>query len=110
MKKKTIKLKKRYGGLLLIFCFANTINTNPQNAPDSLDNKPVTEYIEATEIMTCEQSPAIDTILGGELYDENLKLIPSMVNIYDLPYSRKTHYPNYKRLALNTGVLYGRDL
>lgn len=35
------------------------------------------------------------------------KRIASKINIYDMPYSRNASYPNWKRLRLNTGVLYG---
>lgn len=53
------------------------------------------------------QAFRIDTAFANRSYAEHFKLIPSRVNIYDMPYSLRDNYPNYKRLALNTGVLFG---
>lgn len=56
---------------------------------------------------TIIQSFEIDTAFSNKVYRENFKLIPSKINIYDVPYSVKDNFPNYKRLAINTAVLYG---
>ncbi|MDR2954618.1 MAG: DUF3943 domain-containing protein [Prevotella sp.] len=53
------------------------------------------------------QSFRIDTALSENAYKKNFKQTPSKVNIYDVPYSVAANYPNYRKLALNTGVLYG---
>ena len=49
----------------------------------------------------------ISPVFSESVYKTSFKLVPSKVNIYDMPYSMTANYPNYKRLALNTGVLYG---
>lgn len=36
--------------------------------------------------------------------------ITSKINIYDMPYSKKTSYKNWKRLWLNTGALYSAGI
>lgn len=54
-------------------------------------------------------SPEVPNIDFSNLNDY-IALAPSPkqrnINIYDLPYSTTANYPNYKRLAINTGVLY----
>ncbi len=56
------------------------------------------------------KSFTIDSIFSNRIYKENFKLVPFKINIYDMPYSINASYPNYKRLALNTGVLYGAGI
>lgn len=53
------------------------------------------------------ESLKINTALFDDIYKENFKLIPSKVNIYDMPYSMTANYPNYKGLAINSSVLFG---
>ena len=67
---------------------------------DSAFNQP--DSIIGTTIPTV---PSIDT----EALHRQFAAMPHPrrnVNIYDLPYSTTANYPDYKRLAINTGALY----
>lgn len=96
--------------LLLLVC---TLNAGAQNESDTLDIRPDMPYIKIEMDTLYPTSPItaqtinIDTAFSYRVYKENFKFSPNKVNIYDAPYSMTANYPNYKRLALNTGVLYG---
>lgn len=95
---------RRLLSLLLLFIYITSLGA--QSKLDTLDNR--IKAIALTKIPAIEaQSFEIDTTFANRVYKENFKIIPSKVNLYDLPYSITDNYPNYKRLALNTGVLYG---
>ncbi len=49
---------------------------------------------------------AYDAVARSEM----IKRISDRINIYDMPYSRTAHYPNYRRLWHNTGVLCGAGI
>lgn len=49
----------------------------------------------------------IDKRYALAINTDNFKLNTASINIYDMPYSRTANYPNYGRLGLNTGVLFG---
>lgn len=92
--------------LLLLLLLVYILNIGAQDMPDISDintGKDTLRTVSSRVIYSFK----IDTALSRRVYKENFKLIPSKVNIYDMPYSTTANYPNYKRLALNTGVLYG---
>lgn len=91
---------------ILLFLLAYVLNIRAQNGLDSLDWKIGSDTLRTVSPVMV-QSLRIDKALTDNIHKENFKLVPSKVNIYDLPYSMTANYPNYKRLALNTGVLYG---
>lgn len=91
---------------ILLFLLAYVLNIRAQNGLDSLDWKIGSDTLRTVSPVML-QSLRIDKALTDNIHKENFKLVPSKVNIYDLPYSMTANYPNYKRLALNTGVLYG---
>lgn len=95
----------RYLFILLSFLICIS-SISAQNKTNILIRKIELDTLFATPSLS-EQSFRIDKTLSDNIYKENLKLVPSKVNIYDMPYSIKDNYPNYGRLALNTGVLYG---
>jgi len=92
--------------LLLLFFIAYIVNVRAQSGLDSLNRKMESDTMRTIPPFT-EQSLKINRSFTDSIYKENFKLIPSKVNVYDLPYSTRANYPNYKRLALNTGILYG---
>jgi len=102
------KKEKRFL-FILLFWLINTLNAGAQNMLDTLDMMIRRDTLRAIPSQTL-QSRDIDPVFSENLYKENFKLLPSKVNIYDMPYSVTGNYPNYKRLALNTGVLYGAGL
>jgi hypothetical protein len=96
--------------LLLLAC---ALSSSAQNERDEFDeccelSREVTEpdTLQATSALSVETF-RMNRTFTDSLYRDNFKLVPSKVNIYDMPYSITANYPNYKRLALNTGVLYG---
>ncbi|NDV97049.1 DUF3943 domain-containing protein [Dysgonomonas sp. 521] len=91
---------------ILLFLLAYVLNIRAQYGLDSLDWKIGSDTLRTIPPVMA-QSFKIDKALTDNIRNENFKLIPSKVNIYDLPYSMTANYPNYKRLALNSGVLYG---
>jgi hypothetical protein len=91
---------------ILLFLLAYVLNIRAQNGLDSLDWKIGSNTLRTVSPVMV-QSLRIDKALTDNIHKENFKMVPSKVNIYDLPYSMTANYPNYKRLALNTGVLYG---
>lgn len=92
--------------LSFFFLFLYVTSIAAQNKPDTLENVVKRYTLEAVSPINA-QSVKIDTALVNRYYRENFKFTPSKINLYDLPYSITDNYPNYKRLALNTGVLYG---
>jgi len=82
---------------ILLLC---ALNINAQTETDTLDISIKTEVdtIPALPPLSLETF-RIDTVFSNRIYTDNFKLVPSKVNIYDLPYSAKANYPNYKRLA-----------
>lgn len=86
--------KNRYFFIIVLF-FTYIIRTCTQNTIENsalitgTDTLPVITSLDATSFK-------IDTVFSNRIYKENSKLIPSSVNIYDLPYSIKGYYPNYK--------------
>lgn len=101
----TGKQGKRYFFILLILVYALGINAQNDKAI-SADIKIESDTLRSIPCVEI-QSFEINTAYSDSVYRENFKLVPSKINIYEMPYSRKANYPNYKRLALNTGVLYG---
>lgn len=93
---------------LLLIC---VLNTWAQNNESEIQNiKSHADTLLAQSGSSVEDAFSINKDFTNKIYKENFKLVPSKVNIYDLPYSTKGNYPNYRRLALNTGVLYGAGL
>ncbi|WP_051697716.1 DUF3943 domain-containing protein [Prevotella sp. 10(H)] len=91
--------------LLLLFVFT----LNAQNKPDTIIGEVKHDTVRTISPLT-EKSFQIDKAFADNVHKENFKLVPSKINIYDMPYSMTANYPNYKRLALNTGVLGGAGL
>lgn len=56
---------------------------------------------------TAEHIAIEPIMLDKAAEDEMRKRTYQRINIYDTPYSKTSHYPNYRRLWLNTGVLCG---
>lgn len=92
--------------LIVLFLFIYVINIRAQDEMDDLSIKMERDTLPAPRPLSVE-SFKINPEFSDSIYKANFKLVPSKVNIYDLPYSMTANYPNYKRLALNTGVLYG---
>lgn len=73
----------------------------------------MTDNVEITDtLLTARESLAyrnfnIDNSYALAINTDNFKLNTADINIYDMAYSRTANYPNYKRLALNSGVLFG---
>ena len=105
------KKAKRYFFVLLVFLCR--LDITAQNDSDTLNVKTDTLDIEILRDTLPSVTPlsaeslGIDTAFSNPIYNKNFKFAPNKVNIYDAPYSMTANYPNYKRLALNTGVLYG---
>lgn len=95
------KQQNRY--FLILLLLVGTLNISAQNESSILDEI-VSDTIQ-TIFPIDIQSFKPDIAFSDSIYKENFKIIPSKVNIYDLPYSMTANYPNYKRLALNSGVL-----
>lgn len=100
---------KIFSGLLLLIL---SIQSNAQNdsilAVDKTDKD-----ISISNLLLSAKSPlsnndfTIDNKYGIAINTDNFKLNTAAINIYDMPYSRTANYPNYKRLGINTGVLFG---
>lgn len=106
----TKRNSKHFFILLLLACALSSSAQNEQSEFEASCelSREVTEpdTLQAVPALSAE-SFQMNTVFTDSLYKINFKLNPSKVNIYDMPYSMTANYPNYKRLALNTGVLYG---
>ena len=97
------KERRRY--LLILSLFLCGLEMNAMNEVRLPSEKIEPDTIRA---ISCVVRPLnVDSVFFDKSYAAEYTLVPSGVNIYDLPYSATGNYPNYKRLALNTGVLYG---
>lgn len=54
-----------------------------------------------TDSIAAEVLPAVETVAAKPPRKRK-----PVVNIYDMPYSMRANYPNYKNLGINTGVLF----
>ncbi|MBK5723005.1 DUF3943 domain-containing protein [Dysgonomonas sp. Marseille-P4677] len=104
-KKFISKQGNRYFFILLLL-FVYVLNAEAQKELDVRDITIKSDTLKTTP-SSIVKNFKIDASFSGNIYKKNFMLIPSKVNIYDLPYSIKGHYPNYKRLGLNTTVLAG---
>jgi len=93
--------------LLLLFLYIRNIGA--ENGLNSLDIKIKADTLQLLSSARI-QSFQINTSLSDRFYKESFKIIPSKVNIYDIPYSLTANYPNYKRLGINTAVLSGAGI
>lgn len=99
---------KQISKCLLILCLMLlcTFDIGAQNEMEEPDIKLRLDTVPSISSLSI-QSFKIDPAIYGNIYKDNLKLHSQPVNIYDMPYSVNGNYPNYNRLALNTGVLAG---
>lgn len=83
---------------------------------DDIDDATRDELIDEQDY---ETDSIHDTAVAGEaapIFTPSLNINPTKANkkkvpcIYDMPYSISANYPNYRRLAANTGVLIGGGL
>lgn len=97
-------MENKYKSFLIFILLACTIN-----AQDKSEITDITIELDTLQVSSSltEQSFKIDPVFADSFYKESIKIIPSRVNSYELPYSFMDNYPNYKRLGLNTAVLYG---
>ncbi|WP_163319223.1 DUF3943 domain-containing protein [Dysgonomonas sp. 520] len=95
------KQVSRYFFILLSLLYVPNIE-----AQNELEGKNEPDTVSTSNLQATYRNK-IDTISTKSLYKADFKQYPHKVNIYDMPYSLTANYPNYKRLALNTGVLYG---
>lgn len=97
--------KQKHQYLLIILLFIFTLNGRAQAPIDLWDKKIKVDTLKTIPPLNVNNF-RIDTILSNKSYREHFKVVPSRINIYDLPYSLTANFPNYKRLAINTGALY----
>ncbi len=104
--------------VLILFLFIRYMPcTNAQTEPEVVDFQAKTDTLVGGEIAPLPQQAIVrDTLFNRlplqsqDIAPVNKKIRKTPVNIYDLPYSKTDNYPNYRRLALNTGVLYGAGI
>lgn len=97
-------IHKRRNRYFLILLLIGTLNLSAQGESSVLDEKTASDTIQTIFPIDVESFKP-DIAFSDSVYKENFRIIPSKVNIYDLPYSMTANYPDYKRLALNSGVL-----
>lgn len=107
MERKNITGKKRKRHFfILLFLLAYGLNIRAQNGQEDMEWNMERDTLQALPSLITK-SVRVNKTFSDSIHAENFKLIPSKVNVYDLPYSTTANYPNYKRLALNSGVLLG---
>lgn len=92
--------------LILLLLFTYILNLEAQTGLALLEQQTEPDTVQVTT-PPAVKSFVIDSTFAKAWYKESFKIVPSRVNIYDIPYTVLGNYPNYKQLAINTGVLYG---
>lgn len=94
------KQEKRYIWVLVLW-LVQVLSLNARNETDwpGTATEPDTLFLPAAPVKT-------DTAFRVAVCPAGVQP-PAVQTLYDRPYSMTANYPNYKRLALNTGVLFG---
>lgn len=66
-------------------------------------------FVSLSLLVSCSSNLVVAQVINDSLNEpaERIILNPPKVNIYDMPYSMTANYPDYGRMWLNTGVLFG---
>lgn len=99
--------RETVSAVMSILMAAMSIPVYSGNVADSITGGRIIVEFPVTGI---SQNVQVDVNYKGGLQLEPLRSPLKVGSIYDMPYSLSTNCPNYRRLWLNTGVLFGGGL